>query len=144
MYLNKLKPSVGSKKKSRRVGRGIGCAFGKTCGKGHKGQKARAGGFHKIGFEGGQMPLQRRLPKVGFKSHAQQDRVALRLSDLQKFSGEEVSLSSLIKANRISANIKIVKIIDSGTLTVPIALNGVFVTEGAMRRILSAGGKVEV
>jgi large subunit ribosomal protein L15 len=99
MYLNTIQPSLGSRKKSKRVGRGIGCTLGKTCGRGHKGQKARSGGFHKVGFEGGQMPLQRRLPKVGFKSQISKYTAEVRLSELNSLALDIIDLKALIAAN---------------------------------------------
>ena len=99
MYLNTIQPSLGSRKKSKRVGRGIGCTLGKTCGRGHKGQKSRSGGFHKVGFEGGQMPLQRRLPKVGFKSQISKYSAEVRLSELNSLAADVIDLKALIAAN---------------------------------------------
>jgi large subunit ribosomal protein L15 len=143
MYLNTLKPSVGSRPDSRRVGRGIGSTLGKTCGKGHKGQKARAGGFHKVGFEGGQMPLQRRLPKIGFTSRKKSESVSVRLSELLKIGDQPVTLRSLKDANIVPINAKRAKIIDSGTISLPIIVLGLKVTEGARVKIEAAGGKIE-
>lgn len=144
MLLNKLKPALGSKKKSRRVGRGIGCTLGKTSGKGHKGQKARAGGFHKIGFEGGQMPLQRRLPKIGFKSHQKNFKIEIPLSELRKFSGQKVDIKALQEAKIVASLIKEVAVIDSGLIDVPVIISGMRVTKGAKAKIEAVGGKVEV
>jgi large subunit ribosomal protein L15 len=138
-----IKPSEGSRKKKTRVGRGIGSTLGKTCGKGHKGQKARAGGFHKVGFEGGQMPLQRRLPKVGFKSRAKGFAAEVRLYELNKLSGSKVDIGSLKAANVIPAHARSVKVIDSGEVTVAVALVGIKVTKGARSKIEAAGGTIE-
>lgn len=144
MFLNTIKPTEGSKPEKRRVGRGGGSGFGKTCGRGHKGQKSRAGGFHKVGFEGGQMPLQRRLPKRGFssiKGHYSQD---IRLSDLSVFSSDdEVTLQSLKNSGVVSHLTKYVKIYLSGSIDKKIKLNGISVTKGAKKAIEEAGGTVE-
>jgi len=145
MRMNDLKPVSGSRPAGRRVGRGIGSALGKTCGKGHKGQKARAGGFHKVGFEGGQMPLQRRLPKTGFTSHKKSFSVEVRLSELARLPLPfAVSLEGLKAANLIPKTAKHVKIIDSGIISVPVAVSGLKVTPGAKAKIEAAGGKIEV
>jgi large subunit ribosomal protein L15 len=144
MYLNDLKPALGSKKKGRRVGRGIGCTLGKTCGKGHKGQKARAGGFHKVGFEGGQMPLQRRLPKVGFKSRQKPYHSFVRLGDLYRFADKTIDLKLLKEANLIPIQTKVARVIDSGNLQVVVSLVGLIATKGAKAKIEAAGGKIEV
>lgn len=142
MYLNTLQPAVGSKKKATRVGRGIGSGIGKTCGRGHKGQHARAGGYHKVGFEGGQMPIQRRLPKFGFKSRKGLVTAEVRLSELAKMDVEVINLEALKKANVVGASIKFVKVIASGELKKPVTLSGVKVTAGAKKIIEAAGGKV--
>lgn len=144
MQLNKVKPAAGSKQSKKRVGRGIGCGFGKTAGRGHKGQKARAGGFHKIGFEGGQMPLQRRLPKRGFVSLTQDDKAEVRLSELQKLDLEAIDLAVLRAANLVPARATRVKVILSGELKRKIALKGIAVTKGARAAIEAAGGSVEL
>lgn len=144
MFLNSLSPSESSRRKRRRVGRGIGCTLGKTSGKGHKGQKARSGGYHKVGFEGGQMPLQRRLPKIGFCSRKKGVTIAIRLDQLDKIQGNIVNRESLLSANLISSRHKLIRIINSGSLSVPILVVGVFVTSGAREKIEVAGGKVEV
>jgi large subunit ribosomal protein L15 len=144
MHLNSLKPSAGSRPAARRVGRGIGSTLGKTCGKGHKGQKARAGGFHKVGFEGGQMPLQRRLPKVGFKSRKKAYAAIVRLDELAKLGGQPVSVQALKDANIIHWQAKSVKIIDSGAITGPVTVVDVKATGGARAKIEAAGGKFEV
>ncbi|HIG90834.1 MAG TPA: 50S ribosomal protein L15, partial [Methylococcaceae bacterium] len=114
MFLNTIKPSAGTKKKAKRVGRGIGSTLGKTCGRGHKGQKSRSGGFHKVGFEGGQMPLQRRLPKVGFSSRSKKYTAQVRLSELQGLDVEVISLQTLIENNLVPAITKKAKVIMSG------------------------------
>src|ERR1700733_3995084 len=116
MHLNTLRPALGAKTPAKRVGRGIGSGKGKTCGKGHKGQKARAGGFHKVGFEGGQMPLQRRIPKSGFRSQKSLYTKELRLSDLNKVEGDSVDLAVLRSSGLITSNVKFVKIILSGEI----------------------------
>lgn len=144
MHLNKVKPAAGSKKTKKRVGRGIGCGLGKTAGRGHKGQKARAGGFHKIGFEGGQMPLQRRLPKRGFVSLTQDDKAEVRLGDLQKLDLEAIDLAALRAANLVPARATRVKVILSGELKRKIALKGIAITKGARAAIEAAGGSVEL
>ena len=144
MFLNTLAPAEGSKKNRKRVGRGIGCTLGKTCGRGHKGQHARAGGFHKVGFEGGQMPLQRRLPKVGFKSALKKFTAEVRLSDLNSLQVDIIDLAILKSANIVPAYAKIAKLIDSGTIAKAVVLKGIKVTVGASKKIESAGGKIEV
>lgn len=143
MRLNDIKPAVGSKHSAKRVGRGIGSGFGKTCGRGHKGQKSRSGGFHKVGFEGGQMPLQRRLPKVGFRSRKALVTDEIRLHELAKIEGDVVDLDALRKAHLISGRIKRAKIIDSGKLDRALTVRGLPVTKGARAAIEAAGGKVE-
>ncbi|MBV8802779.1 MAG: 50S ribosomal protein L15 [Gammaproteobacteria bacterium] len=143
MYLNTLQPAPGAKKKSKRVGRGIGSGKGKTCGKGHKGQIARAGGFHKVGFEGGQMPLQRRIPKSGFRSQKALLRQEVRLSDLNKIKGDVVDLLSLKENGLITANVKFVKVILAGDIARPYIIRGLPVTTGARKAIEAVGGKVE-
>ena len=143
MYLNTIQPSLGSRKKSKRVGRGIGCTLGKTCGRGHKGQKSRSGGFHKVGFEGGQMPLQRRLPKVGFKSLIKKFSAEVRLNELNSLNVDIVDLKVLIAANIVPIFTKTAKVIQSGIVTKAISLKGIKVTAGARHSIEAAGGKVE-
>lgn len=143
MFLNSIQPAEGSHKKAKRVGRGIGSGLGKTCGRGHKGQKSRAGGFHKVGFEGGQMPLQRRLPKVGFSSRSKKYSAEVRLSELNLLDSDVVDLSSLIAANLVPAFSKSVKIIQSGTVTKAVTVKGIKVTVGAKAAIEAAGGKIE-
>jgi large subunit ribosomal protein L15 len=142
MELNTLSPAAGSKKPRRRVGRGIGSGLGKTAGRGHKGQKSRSGGFHKVGFEGGQMPLQRRLPKRGFKSQTIKFRAEINLADLDRLGASEVSLVSLKAAGLVGQLIKSVKVINSGKLTKSVKLNGVGATAGAKVAIEAAGGSV--
>jgi large subunit ribosomal protein L15 len=143
MRLNKLSPGESAKKSPKRVGRGIGSGFGKTAGRGHKGQKSRAGGFHKVGFEGGQMPLQRRLPKVGFRSRKARASDEIRLSDLKNNTGEVVDLFALHASGLIGAGIKQVKIIASGTIEVAYTIRGLGVTKGARAALEAAGGTVE-
>lgn len=143
MYLNTLQPNEGAKKKATRVGRGIGSGMGKTCGRGHKGQHARAGGYHKVGFEGGQMPIQRRLPKFGFKSRKSFVTEEIRLHELMKVKADKVDLAALKEANVIDHSIKYVKIIASGDLTKAVTIVGLKVTAGAKKIIEAAGGKVE-
>ncbi len=140
MELNALKPAAGSKKARRRVGRGIGSGLGKTAGRGHKGQKSRAGGFHKVGFEGGQMPLQRRLPKRGFKSAALKYSAEITLSDLERLGADSVDLLALKQAGLVGQMIKSVKVIKSGELTRKVNLQGVGATAGAKAAIEAAGG----
>jgi large subunit ribosomal protein L15 len=143
MRLNTLKPAEGSKKDAKRVGRGIGSGLGKTCGRGHKGQKARSGGFHKVGFEGGQMPLQRRLPKVGFTSRKARFMAEIRLPELLKVEGDVVDLLALKAANIIGHQIKRAKVILSGEITKAVTVRGLGATKGARAAIEAAGGKVE-
>ncbi|MDD2659373.1 MAG: 50S ribosomal protein L15 [Methylococcales bacterium] len=143
MYLNTIQASAGARKKSKRVGRGIGCTLGKTCGRGHKGQKARSGGFHKVGFEGGQMPLQRRLPKIGFTSKLSKYTAEVRLSELNDLVADMIDLRILIDANIVPAFTKTAKVIQSGIVTKAVILKGVKVTAGAKESIEAAGGKVE-
>jgi large subunit ribosomal protein L15 len=144
MFLNTIRSSEGARKKSKRVGRGIGCTLGKTCGRGHKGQKARSGGFHKVGFEGGQMPLQRRLPKIGFTSLISKYSAEVRLNELNGLTDEVIDLNILIAANIVPAFTKKAKIIKSGELTKAVTIKGIKVTGGAKVSIEAAGGKVEV
>ena len=142
MNLNNLQPAFGSKQAKRRVGRGIGSGLGKTAGCGHKGQKSRAGGFHRIGFEGGQMPLQRRLPKRGFKSPSALTRAEVRLSDLDKLGVDDIDLLVLKQAGLVSGLVKNVRIILSGEINRSVNVNGLVVTKGARAAIESKGGKV--
>jgi large subunit ribosomal protein L15 len=142
MELNGIKPAEGSKKSRRRVGRGIGSGLGKTAGRGHKGQKSRAGGFHKVGFEGGQMPLQRRLPKRGFKSAALKYASEVTLADLEKLGKDEVDLLTLKQAGLVRNLIKTVKVVKSGELTRKVVLKGIGATAGAKAAIEAAGGSL--
>jgi large subunit ribosomal protein L15 len=144
MELNTIAPQPGSKKPRRRVGRGIGSGLGKTAGRGHKGQKSRAGGFHKVGFEGGQMPLQRRLPKRGFKSAARKFAGEITLADLERLGAEEVDLVLLKKAGLVGQLIDNVKLIKSGELTKRVALKGIGATAGAKAAVEAAGGSIEL
>lgn len=143
MRLNTLSPDEGSRKDSKRVGRGIGSGLGKTCGRGHKGQKSRSGGFHKVGFEGGQMPLQRRLPKVGFSSRTKQYIAQLRLDELAKVNGDVVDLAALKAADIIGEKITSAKVFLSGSIDKAITLKGIKVSKGAKAAIESAGGTIE-
>jgi large subunit ribosomal protein L15 len=142
MELNSIKPSEGSKKARRRVGRGIGSGLGKTAGRGHKGQKSRAGGYHKVGFEGGQMPMQRRLPKRGFKSHALKYAGQITLADLQKLGLAEVDLLALKQAGLVGDLIKTVKVVKTGELSAKVALKGIGATAGAKAAIEAVGGSI--
>ena len=143
MRLNELSPAEGSKKEKHRLGRGIGSGLGKTGGRGHKGQTSRSGGFRKVGFEGGQMPLQRRLPKVGFVSQVSLITTEVRLSELAKVVGSEIDLLALKSANVISGKYERAKIILSGTIDRSVVVRGLLVTKGARAAIEAAGGKVE-
>ena len=143
MYLNTLKPAEGSTKDSKRVGRGIGCGWGKTCGRGHKGQKSRSGGQTQVGFEGGQMPLQRRLPKFGFTSRKARYSAEVRLNELTGLNAEVIDMEVLIKANIVPAITQKVKVILSGEIKQAVNLKGIKVTKGALAAIEAAGGKVE-
>lgn len=142
MELNTIKPAAGSKHAKRRVGRGIGSGLGKTAGRGHKGQKSRAGGFHKVGFEGGQMPLQRRLPKRGFKSASLKFNAEVTLKALELLGAETVDLLTLKAAGLVGELIKNVKVIKSGTLSRKVTLKGIGATAGAKAAIEAAGGSV--
>jgi large subunit ribosomal protein L15 len=143
MELNSIKPGAGAKHAKRRVGRGIGSGLGKTAGRGHKGQKSRAGGFHKVGFEGGQMPLQRRLPKRGFKSTTLKYNAEVTLGDLQALGIEEVDLLTLKAARLIGDQAKVVKVIKTGELSSKVVLKGIGATAGARAAIEAAGGSVQ-
>ncbi len=143
MRLNTLAPGEGAKKSAKRVGRGIGSGLGKTCGRGHKGQKSRSGGFHKVGFEGGQMPLQRRLPKVGFSSRIGRYTAEVRLNELTKVEGDTVDLIALKAANIVRQDVKRAKVIASGSIDKAVTVSGLGVTKGAKAAIEAAGGKVE-
>ncbi|HLW05845.1 MAG TPA: 50S ribosomal protein L15 [Azoarcus sp.] len=142
MRLNNIKPGEGSKKAARRVGRGIGSGLGKTCGRGHKGQKSRSGGFHKVGFEGGQMPLQRRLPKRGFVSMTASRNVEVRLSEIDALPIEEIDLLTLKQAGVIPTQALSAKVILSGEIGRKVALRGIGATKGARAAIEAAGGSV--
>jgi large subunit ribosomal protein L15 len=144
MRLNTLKPAAGSKSARHRVGRGIGSGWGKTAGRGHKGQKARAGGFHKVGFEGGQMPLHRRLPKRGFTSMSRRYVEAVRLSEIDKLGADEIDLMVLKQAGIVSALAQDARVIKSGEITRKVTVRGIGVTGGAKAAIEAAGGRVEV
>ena len=143
MELNTIKPAEGSKKARRRVGRGIGSGLGKTAGRGHKGQKSRAGGYHKVGFEGGQMPLQRRLPKVGFRSALQATRAEVRLDELAKVDAAVIDLDALKNANIVPTFASQAKVVLSGELKKAVTLKGIGATKGAREAIEKAGGKIE-
>jgi large subunit ribosomal protein L15 len=143
MRLNSLKPAPGSNKDGKRVGRGIGSGLGKTCGRGHKGQKSRSGGFHKVGFEGGQMPLQRRLPKVGFSSRTSLTSAELRLQELARVDADVIDLQALKDANLVSRSMQRVKVFASGSIDKAVTLKGIQVTKGARAAIEAAGGKIE-
>jgi len=142
MQLNSIKPASGAKHARRRVGRGIGSGIGKTAGRGHKGQKSRAGGYHKVGFEGGQMPLQRRLPKRGFKSTTLRFNAEIRLSDLERLTTSDIDVLTLKQAGLVPELVRSVKVIAAGKLTKKIALSGIAVTAGAKAAIEAAGGSV--
>ena len=142
MQLNDIKPAAGAKHAKRRVGRGIGSGLGKTAGRGHKGQKSRAGGYHKVGFEGGQMPLQRRLPKRGFKSQSLKYNAEVTLTALEKLGAPEVDLLALKAAGLVPAMTKVVKVIKSGEITRAVKLTGVGATAGAKAAIEAAGGSL--
>ena len=142
MRLNTIKPADGSKKPRRRVGRGIGSGLGKTAGRGHKGQKSRSGGFHKVGFEGGQMPLQRRLPKRGFVSRTRDDTAEVRLSDLAKLPVTEIDLLALKSAGVVPASAKAAKVIKAGEIAKAVKLTGIGATKGAKAAIEAAGGSL--
>jgi large subunit ribosomal protein L15 len=143
MRLNDLHPQPGSKQPAKRLGRGIGSGLGKTGGRGHKGQHSRAGGFHKVGFEGGQMPLQRRLPKIGFRSRTSALRDEIRLHELAKVQGDVADLTALVAAGLISGETRYVKIILSGTLDRALTIRGLALTKGARAAVEAAGGTVE-
>ena len=142
MELNSIKPAEGAKHAKRRVGRGIGSGLGKTAGRGHKGQKSRAGGYHKVGFEGGQMPLQRRLPKRGFKSHLLKFNDEVTLAQLQDLSVEEIDLAVLKNADLVSVRALNVKVVKSGELSKKVVLKGIGATAGAKAAIEAAGGSI--
>lgn len=143
MDLNNLKPAEGSRPSRRRVGRGIGSGFGKTCGRGHKGQHSRKGGYHKVGFEGGQMPLQRRLPKVGFRSRKAADTAELRLHELALVSEDIVNIDALKDAKLVHATAKRVKVILSGKIETAVKTKGLLFTPAARKAVEAAGGSIE-
>ena len=143
MRLNSLKPAAGSRKPGKRVGRGIGSGHGKTCGRGHKGQKSRSGGYHKVGFEGGQMPLQRRLPKRGFASKTARYNAEVRLYHIAAMDAEVIDIETLKSAGIVKHDAKKVKVINTGELGRAVTLKGLAVTKGAQAAIEAAGGKVE-
>jgi large subunit ribosomal protein L15 len=143
MRLNALKPAAGSKTAAKRKARGPGSGTGKTAGRGHKGQKSRSGGFHKVGFEGGQMPLQRRLPKVGFNSRRALETAEVRLHELGKLDAEVIDMAALKQGNVVSHNIKHAKIISSGEIDKAVVIKGIRVTKGARNLIEAAGGRIE-
>ncbi len=140
MELNTLKPAEGSKKARRRVGRGIGSGLGKTAGRGHKGQKSRAGGYHKVGFEGGQMPLQRRLPKRGFKSRTAPYNAEVTLADIEQSGLDQVDIPALKKAGLVHESARVVKVVKTGDLTRKVAFTGIGATAGAKTAIEAVGG----
>jgi large subunit ribosomal protein L15 len=144
MRLNTIKPGTGSRRVRLRVGRGASAGQGKTCGRGVKGQRARKGGYHKVGFEGGQMPLQRRMPKVGFRSHIKSTRGEVRLHELALVTVPVVDLAALKQANLVGADVESVKVVLSGELKKAVTLKGIGVTKGARAAIEAAGGKIEV
>lgn len=142
MELNQIKPAEGSKHAKRRVGRGIGCGLGKTCGRGHKGQKSRSGGFHKVGFEGGQMPLQRRLPKRGFVSLTRNDTAEVRLSDLERLPVDMIDLLALKQAGLVPARSLNAKVVMAGEIRRAVKLQGLSLTKGARAAVEAAGGSI--
>ena len=145
MFLNTIQPSVGSFHVKRRVGRGIGSGLGKTCGRGHKGQKSRAGGFHKVGFEGGQMPLQRRLPKRGFKPISSLKTAVITLSDLNKVGGKEVDILTLKQNGLLNSGVNSVKVVATGSIAKALTVHSdIKVTKGAQAAIEAVGGVVEL
>lgn len=144
MRLNTIKSAAGSRRSRKRVGRGIGSGFGKTAGRGHKGQKSRSGGYTKIGFEGGQMPLQRRLPKVGFNSRKARVTDEIRLNELNGVEADVIDLNALKQSKLVNKSTKFVKVIASGEITKAVTLKGIGVTKGARAAIEAAGGKIEV
>jgi large subunit ribosomal protein L15 len=142
MELNTIQPAEGAKHAKRRVGRGIGSGLGKTAGRGHKGQKSRSGGFHKVGFEGGQMPLQRRLPKRGFKSMATPYKAEIRLSDLNNLPVDEIDVLALKQAGLISELARVIRVIKAGEISKKVTLRGLIATKGAKAAIEAAGGSI--
>lgn len=142
MRLNQIKPAVGASRAKRRVGRGIGCGLGKTCGRGHKGQKSRSGGFHKVGFEGGQMPLQRRLPKRGFVSLTRNDSAEVRLSDLEKMPLDEIDLLALKQVGVVPAAALTAKVVKTGEIKRAVKLRGLLLTKSARAAVEAVGGSI--
>jgi len=142
MHLNELRPDAASRPPRKRVGRGIGSGYGKTCGRGNKGQKSRSGGFHKLGFEGGQMPLQRRLPKVGFRARKARRQDEIRLGELARIEGDTVDVAALRQAGLITGAVTAVKIIKAGTVERALTVRGIRVTAGARAAIEAAGGSI--
>lgn len=143
MRLNTIKPAPGAKRAAKRVGRGIGCGSGKTCGRGHKGQKSRSGGYHKVGFEGGQMPLQRRLPKVGFNSRKSRYTAEVRLHELSAMDSDVIDMQALHNADILPRTMKRAKVIQSGKIDKAVTIRGLRVTKGARQAIEAVGGKIE-
>jgi large subunit ribosomal protein L15 len=143
MRLNDLKPAEGSRKNHVRVGRGGGSGLGKTCGRGHKGQRARAGGYHKVGFEGGQMPLQRRLPKIGFRSHKKHETAEVCLYRLVAIQSDVIDAAAVVAAGLVHADVKRIKVISRGTVERKLTIKGLAVTSGARAAIEAAGGTIE-
>lgn len=143
MFLNTLSPAAGSKPSAKRVGRGIGSGLGKTCGRGHKGQKSRSGGGTRPGFEGGQMPLKQRLPKFGFTSRKQLVSAEVRLNEIAKVEGDVVDLNTLKAAGLVTKNVQFVKVVLSGEIARPVTVSGIKATKGAVEAIEAAGGKFE-
>jgi len=143
MKLNSIQPAEGSRSDRKRVGRGIGSGLGKTGGRGHKGQKSRSGGYHKVGFEGGQMPLQRRVPKVGFRSAVNRHTAELRLYQINAMDGDVIDLDTLEKAGLVGGATRKVRLINTGTIERAVTVRGIHVTAGAVKAIEAAGGKVE-
>ena len=143
MHLNTLSPTPGSRPSRRRVGRGIGCGYGKTCGRGHKGQKSRSGGFSKVGFEGGQMPMQRRLPKVGFVARKSFTSAQIRLNELNNIDTDVIDVAALKAAGIVGKSILAAKVFGSGEVTKAVTLKGITVSKGAREAIEAAGGKIE-
>jgi large subunit ribosomal protein L15 len=141
--LNGIRPAEGARQAPKRLGRGVGSGLGKTCGRGHKGQRARAGGFHKVGFEGGQMPLQRRVPKFGFRSRQAGEVAEVRLHELARVDGDVVDLQSLKAAKIVPGRARRAKVMASGGIARPVVLRGIAVTQGARAAIVAAGGRVE-
>lgn len=143
MRLNSISPASGSTRQRKRVGRGVACGNGKTCGRGHKGQHSRSGGYHKVGFEGGQMPLQRRVPKFGFTSRKGLVTAEIYLSDLNRVEGDVIDIEALLKANLITHDIRFVKVIAGGEITRAVTLKSIRVTASVLAAVEKAGGKVE-